>query len=169
LNQDTGRRRFSIRALIATGGGLGYLPVAPGTFGTAGGLLFLLLFYPFREASWFHFGGLLGVLLVVGLAVGIPLGHWAERYFGRKDPGAVVFDEWLGFWLALVRLGREFPSFLELGVAFAAFRLFDVTKPPPTRRVEKLPGGWGIMLDDLVAGVYAALLVSVLREWLHWR
>lgn len=157
-----------IRLALVTGLGAGYSPHAPGTLGTLGALLVVLALLPLGEQPWFHFGAAILVLAGLCLVVGIPLSSWAERHFGRKDPQVVVIDEWLGFFVALVRLGDGVPGWKELLVAFLAFRLFDVAKPPPVRNVEKLPRGYGIMLDDLVAGVYAAMLVSVCREWFGW-
>jgi len=102
----------------------------------------------------------------------VALGGQAEREFGSKDPSQVSADEWAGQALALAGLpmagGDPLGSAIAVGLGFVAFRVFDIVKPPPARLVERLPGGWGILLDDLVAGVYANLICqAVLRLWLN--
>lgn len=128
---------------LATGGGIGYSPVAPGTVASLCALLIVWLL-PFAS---------LGLLLAVALATGV--GGWAagrtERLLGRRDPSAVVIDEIAGMWLSVVALPRWPLVFLA---AFLLFRLFDIAKPFPIRQSEKFSGGLGIMLDDLIAGVY---------------
>lgn len=163
----TGWDRF--RLGILTCGGLGNSPVAPGTIGTCGGLLIVGLLYPLREQPWFHFGAAVGLLAILGLIVGIPLARWAEGHLARKDPGQIVLDELVGFWISLLRLKPGFPGLLEIAVAFLAFRVFDVVKPPPVGWIDrKVGGGLGVMLDDVAAGIYALMLVSTLREFLQW-
>jgi phosphatidylglycerophosphatase A len=85
-----------------------------------------------------------------------------------KDPGPVVLDEVAGYLVALLRIKEGVPDMKELLLAFIAFRLFDVIKPWPARRIEHLPRGFGIMLDDVVAGLYALALVVVVRDWKGW-
>lgn len=141
-----------VSLLLATGCHLGRIPRAPGTLGSLAGLL---LFLPFRSLPWtIH-------LLVVALllAVGVFAAGRAETALGAKDPPAVIIDEIVGCWVALVGIPPAMPP---LVAAFALFRLFDVWKPFPADRAEKLPGGWGIMLDDLVAAAYANLSVRLL-------
>ena len=95
-----------------------------------------------------------GVFLVV-CAVNLALCPWAERHFGRKDPGAFVIDEVAGYLVVVAHVGK--PSIEAAVAAFLLFRLFDVVKPPPARQLERLPAGWGILLDDVMAGVYGWL------------
>ena len=153
--------------------GVGYLPYAPGTWGSllAVGLYlllrFLLLGYP-RIAGAKVYAAFLTLEWVAILAI-TALGIWAasrsERLWATKDPQKVVVDEVAGQMIALSAvplLPDYFTSWLVLG-AFLLFRFFDIVKPYPARRFESLKGGWGIMADDLVAGVYAALGVALIR------
>ncbi|MGB0951643.1 MAG: phosphatidylglycerophosphatase A [Planctomycetota bacterium] len=138
--------------------GLGYAPVASGTFGTLGGVAIAAL------VGWTWPTAFLP--LVLGLTVvmsflGALAGKWAERRYGRKDPGEFVLDEVVGYLVAVAWVG--FPGWNHLILAFFLFRLFDIVKPPPARRLEKLPGGWGIVVDDLVAGAYALVVMVALR------
>jgi phosphatidylglycerophosphatase A len=137
--------------VIATGLGSGYSPVAPGT---AGSLVGLLLFWPLAALS-----------LPVAAGVGIVLfgvGWWASdrvaRLLGIEDPGVVVVDEVFGMFITLIGLPLS-PWVVVLG--FLLFRGLDIVKPYPAAAMEHLPGGLGIMADDLVAGVYANLLLRV--------
>ncbi len=156
------------KAAIISCAGFGYAPVASGTFGTVGAMLLVMALWPIRNESWFHFGGAMVVFCVVSLAVGVALGGWAERFYGKKDPKPFVLDELLGYFAALFRTGEGFPGWKEMVVAFFVFRLFDVIKPPPGRQLEQLPRGWGIMLDDLAAGIYTWMFVSALRWYCAW-
>lgn len=135
--------------------GVGYLPLAPGTFGSLVGVgLFLLLVRtnPF-------------VIVVAILAVtfaGIWAGSRVEQVSGRKDPGKVVVDEVAGQMIALFPLALFARwSTLAVIVSFILFRLFDIVKPYPANRLQDLHGGMGIMFDDLVAGVYGGIVVSI--------
>jgi len=114
-------------------------------------------------------------LLAVGASAGcVALGSWAERDFGRKDPARCSLDEWAGQALTLAivtpwagRCSMERLLFVA-GLAFVTFRVFDIVKPLPAGRLQRLKGGWGILLDDLIASVYAAavtLLIIVLWPW----
>ena len=136
---------------LATGFGSGYAPVAPGTAGSAVGLL---LFWPLAvlPAPWQI--GACAVLLVVGALAST---HVA-RALGRKDPGLIVVDEIVGMWVTLV--GLPFTPAVALA-GFVLFRVMDVWKPWPVRSLEQLPDGWGVMADDVAAGVYAHLLLRV--------
>lgn len=158
-----------IRAAIVSSLGLGYAPVASGTFGTLGGVAVALwLAHDACPRFGWHFGAAAAVAGAIVLAIGISLGGWAERHYGFKDPKPFVLDEVLGYLVALLRLKGGVPGASEMILAFFAFRLFDVVKPPPARRLEFLPKGVGIMLDDLVAGLYALALVVVVRDWNQW-
>ena len=141
---------------IATVGPCGYAPAAPGTFGSAAGLLLFWLVQAFGSLAVE-----LAVLLVV-TAIGVAAATRAESLTGRHDPGFIVIDETAGMLLTLaampVGLGGALAGFL-------AFRLFDIVKPFPARWAERLPGGWGVMADDLVAGLYAQALLRLLL-WL---
>jgi phosphatidylglycerophosphatase A len=133
--------------VVATAFGSGYAPVAPGTAGSAIGLL---LFWPMAAWRWPWQVGACLALLVVGAFAATRV---AERV-GLKDPGLVVVDEVVGQWVTLAALPFT-PATAVAG--FLLFRAMDILKPWPARDLERLPGGWGIMSDDVAAGVYAHL------------
>jgi phosphatidylglycerophosphatase A len=154
-----------VRATLASCLGLGYAPLASGTFGTLGGVgLALLIDRLLVRPHGVHFGLAAGCALAAVVLLGISLGGFAERHWRLKDPGPFVLDEVAGYLVSVLRLKEGAPGVHELLLAFVAFRLFDVMKPWPARGLERLPGGLGIMLDDLVAGLYALALVSVVRD-----
>jgi phosphatidylglycerophosphatase A len=132
---------------VATALGAGYAPKAPGTAGSAVGLL---LWIALPKILWIQV-----LVLAVVAVVGSWAGTVAEAHFGRQDPGEVVIDEVAGMMVTLVLNPIAGPVWMLL--AFGLFRAFDITKPFPVRRLERLPGGIGIMADDLAAGVYANL------------
>ena len=138
--------------VIATALGAGYAPVAPGTFGSAVGLLFWLAL---PNVHWLQ----LLAILVVSVA-GIWSGTVAEGHFERRDPGQVVVDEVAGMMVTLAF--NRVAGFAWLTAAFVLFRASDIIKPFPVNRLERLPGGLGIMADDLAAGVYANLALRLL-------
>lgn len=140
---------MSLAGLVATGFGSGLSPKAPGTVGSAVAC-FLALFLPGR---W-----LIGAL-VVCCAAGIWASTKACEQWGLHDPGKIVIDEWAGQWLTLAGHG----AMGWLVPCFVLFRLFDILKPWPVSLCEKLPRGWGIMADDLMAGLLANLTLSLLR------
>lgn len=196
---------------IATALGVGYIPKAPGTFGSLVGIVVAILTHPvslLAIAGTVFFSGGIGIdvpminghaapwlmlvpplvaFLIVG-GLGVWSGSRASEFSGVKDPQFVVIDEVSGMHLTLVLgilpfwLPTHFPAAGEtsefasmfalysafsllnwkyLGLGFLLFRLFDIWKPYPIRRLEKLPGGWGIMADDWMAGIYAAILLKV--------
>jgi phosphatidylglycerophosphatase A len=137
-----------LAVFIATVGYCGYFPIAPGTVGSAAGLVVYLLVW------WTQSPVVEGLLIVAVYAIGIWAGTAAERYFGGIDPGPVVIDEVLGMLITL--------AFMPVGLwtalaGFVLFRIFDVIKPFPAGRFERLHGGLGVMSDDAMAGVYANL------------
>ncbi|MEE8107361.1 MAG: phosphatidylglycerophosphatase A [Planctomycetota bacterium] len=139
--------------------GLGLAPFAPGTFGTLGGVLLGWLALEIEPGAPTQ--TYLGVAFVVVFGIGIVLGNRATTDWGTKDPGGFVIDEVAGYLVALFLLPLHEKPWLVLGGAFVAFRLFDITKPPPCRRAEFAPAGTGIMLDDVIAGIYANLVMQV--------
>jgi phosphatidylglycerophosphatase A len=148
---SVGRAASAAAFAVATGLGSGYAPFAPGTAGSAVGLL---LYVPLAGRPP---GQVLAATALV-ILLGIAAGDHVARRLGKKDPGLVVVDEVAGQWIALLFL----PLTLATAVAgFLLFRLMDVVKPWPARDFERLPGGIGIMADDLMAGVYANLLLRV--------
>ena len=156
-----------MREWIVTFFGAGKSPVAPGTAGslaTAG--IILLLHHWIATPLSFNLALIAGIILAG--AASVALGPWAIGHFGRKDPGPFVLDEVAGVCLTMLMLpvrneGREL---WVVVTAFIAFRIFDVSKPPPCRLLEKLPAGWGILMDDLMAAVYANLLSQLVTRFL---
>lgn len=151
-------RRLSL--LVATVGGLGYSPIAPGTVGSAAGLI---VYLPIR---WLGLPVVEALAIVVVFFVGALAATTAERHFGHIDPGPVVADEVLGMLVTLAFLPVSITGAL---VGFVLFRIFDVIKPPPSRQLEALHGGWGVMSDDLMAAIYAHLVLRGLAwVWPGW-
>ncbi len=140
---------------LATWFGCGFSPKAPGTVGTLGGLALAVPLSFYAGFTPWHF-----VLLT---ALVTPIGIWAANRTiastGNQDPQTVVIDEVLGVWLTLA--GATHYNWQSFTLAFALFRLFDITKPWPVRNLEKLHGGMGVIVDDLGAGVYAAVVMAV--------
>ena len=141
--------------LAATFFGAGYLKPGPGTYGSAAACVLWLLaaeivHHQTLTLTWITLAG-----VVLATAIGIPAATRVARESGRPDPGFVVIDEVAGQWLALLFLPPLWPNAL---LAFILFRFFDILKPPPIRRLESLPEGTGIMVDDLGAGVFALVL-----------
>jgi phosphatidylglycerophosphatase A len=138
--------------VLASVFGTGYAPVASGTAGSFVTLvaIWLVPLTPLRIA----------VALVVVILIGIWSGSRVERVLGRKDPGVIVIDEVAGMLLSVILLPRTIPVLLT---AFLLFRLFDVWKPFPARESQALTGGMGVMVDDLIAGVYTLVLVMGAR------
>ncbi len=150
--------RNSIGKFIVTGAGTGYLPIAPGTWGSAAVCVIYLAIFLVAQASPLVIDlTMVSIALVATLGCGL-LGPFIEKTFAKKDPGQCTLDEWAGQAVTFLFLpmAATLPTQLvTAGVAFFAFRFFDITKPPPARQFEKLPAGWGIVADDLAAGVYA--------------
>jgi phosphatidylglycerophosphatase A len=136
---------------IATSLGAGYIPFAPGTFGSVAGLLlwWALPASPTAQA----------VAIVVLFVVGSWSGSVAERHFGKTDPGQVVIDEVMGM---LITLFLNPVGWIGAFGGFLLFRLFDIVKPPPARQLEGLHGGVGVMADDAMAAVYANLVLRLI-------
>ncbi len=146
---------MNVRKLIVTFGGSGLSPVAPGTTGSLAAVV-VLYAIALRNPPFWAWQAILIVGLLAASALMVALGRWIEVYFGRKDPQPVVLDEVAGICLTALLLPlRGTHGIVTLLAVLAAFRLFDVTKPPPARQLERLPAGWGILCDDLAAAVYA--------------
>jgi len=140
---------------IATAAGLGYAPIAPGTVGSAAGVLIYLL-----TAHWSLPAQ---ASLAAGVtAIGVWAAHIAARHFGRSDPSQVVIDEVAGQLVTMLGTGAGWKGAI---IGFLLFRAFDIVKPWPANRLESLHGGWGIMADDIMAGAYScAILLAII--WL---
>ena len=144
----------SIGWIFGTGAGLGLSPVAPATVGALAAVV-IYGFAPLPEDS-------IGFFLLI--ALGFVFGVWATGTLLSEedhDPSRAVWDEFIGMWATCLLLPKTLPW---LVVAFLIFRLLDIWKPWPIRRFERLPGGWGIMADDLVAGLVGALVLNFI-EW----
>jgi len=167
-----------LHQIVATGLFSGYIPWASGTFGTLVGVLFYLI--PGVEHP-----AVLGAMVVAGFFTGVwssarvaaVVGHQltqsaekAKQLFRQErhetaDPSIVVIDEIVGIWVTLLFLPKTLPVMI---IGFVAFRVFDITKPQPARALEGIPNGWGIMLDDVVAGIYANIATHIVwYVWMH--
>ena len=137
---------------IATAGYAGYFPFASGTLGSAvGWLLYLVLGqHTVLLASW----------IVVGCVVGVFVSTRAEKIFKEKDSHKIVIDEVVGFWIAVFLLPLTWGWALA---GFLLFRIFDVWKPLGIRSLQAWPGGWGVMVDDVLAGLLANVLLQIVR------
>ena len=148
---------------IATFFGAGLGKPGPGTWGSVAAVLlwaaYAMLLHPTPNALLMAL--LAGIALT--LLLGIPAAPIAARESGREDPGFVVIDEVSGQWIALLFSPVDWRHGL---IALILFRLFDITKPFPARQLENLPEGWGIVLDDVAAGLYALGVASLLRIWI---
>lgn len=142
----------TISKILATFFGLGYFPLAPGTL-TSLIVVIIYKFFLFKLAWPLH----LLIFFLVFLA-GSFVATIFSRALNKKDPQKIVIDEACGQYLALFQLN---PSWLGLGLSFLLFRFFDIIKPFPLKRVELFPQGWGIMLDDVAAGLYAGIITYV--------
>ncbi|MCA9282300.1 MAG: phosphatidylglycerophosphatase A [Phycisphaerales bacterium] len=185
MSEHKNKSRASIRPLngatiALTTGGLGFLRPAPGTWGSvppcaAMGLLLI------GGASYWTIQLVMALVLVLACAVCVVLGRYAEARFGRKDAAEVVIDETAGVTLGLMLWPAGFVAscalpgewtmeaaggpflraLVAVGAAFVLFRVSDIFKPWPARRLEDLPHGWGVLMDDVMAGVYAAAAMQV--------
>jgi len=146
-------RRLGV--LVATVGGAGYFPIAPGTVGSAVGVAIYLV----APTAW---------LIPLTIAITI-VGTWASgvaaRHFAREDPGPVVVDEVAGQLVTLLLTGAGVRGSI---LGFFLFRALDIVKPFPANRLERLPAGYGIMADDLMAGLYGNLLMQLAVRLLPW-
>ncbi len=148
---------------IATFFGAGLGKPGPGTWGSVAAVLlwaaYTWLAHPARPTLF--------IALLIGIALsillGVPAATIAARESARHDPGFVVIDEVAGQWIALLGSPADWRHAL---VALVLFRLFDITKPFPARQLESLPEGWGIVFDDVAAGLYALGVASLLRIWI---
>jgi phosphatidylglycerophosphatase A len=150
---------------VATFFGVGMGKPGPGTWGSVAAVLLWA-----AESKGSHLSAhteLVGLLIWIALAIalGVPAATIVARETGRKDPQFVVIDEVAGQWIALLFSPCDLRHAL---VALALFRLFDITKPFPIRRLENLPEGWGIVFDDVAAGLYALGVASLLRIFLRF-
>ncbi len=147
---------------VATFFGIGYGKPGPGTWGSVAAVLLWAAFGWFAQptAHTLHHALVIGILL--SIVAGVPAATIAAREAAREDPGFVVIDEVTGQWIALIGCPLEWRHAL---IALVLFRIFDITKPFPARQLENLPEGWGIVFDDVAAGLYAWGVAALLRIW----
>jgi phosphatidylglycerophosphatase A len=139
--------------LLATGFGSGLVPFAPGTFGTLVGVVICFLCLPL---PW-----VLRLLTVLALsALSIYVAQQAEKIYHKKDDQRIVIDEIIGFQITMLPVAI---SVLHLCVGFVLFRVFDILKPFPIGNLQRLPGGWGVVIDDVAAGIYAGVILFALN------
>jgi phosphatidylglycerophosphatase A len=143
-----------LAVFLATAGYAGYFPIAPGTVGSAMGLVVYGLVW------WTQSAAVEALLILILFVVGVWAGTTAERYFGGIDPGPVVLDEVVGMLITLAFIPVGWTG---IAAGFVLFRIFDILKPFPAARLESLHGGLGVMADDAVAAVYANVSLRVLQ------
>ncbi len=139
--------------ILASGFGFGFSPVAPGTMGSLVGVLICLAGYALPWAYRL-------VFVVAMCVVSIYVAGRAEVLFGKKDDQRIVIDEIAGFQITMLPVAV---TGLNLCMAFVLFRIFDIWKPPPVDRFQRLPGGVGVVADDLGAGAYGGLVMGLLH------
>jgi phosphatidylglycerophosphatase A len=142
----------TVSKIIATLFFIGYLPYAPGTFGTLAGMLFIWILKP---GFLYQFA-----IVCATLIIGIITSDIAEKAFGEKDCRHIVIDEFAGYLCAVIFLPLT-PAYMV--AAFFLFRFFDILKPPPIRTLERIGGGVGVMCDDVAAGIVTNVLLQVVR------
>lgn len=158
--------KHTMRLLCCTNGGLGLLPKAPGTWGSLKPLLGMLALGYFGAPPVLLISFLFSFLILSSFLT-ISLAPWYENYFGAKDPQQVVCDEAAGQSIALLGMAwlepnNQISPNMWIGLAllgFILFRVFDIWKPGPINTIQKLPDGWGVLLDDVFAGIAAGVLV----------
>ena len=148
---------------VATFFGAGFLKPGPGTYASVATVLLWLSAASLLHHNTLHLLIATLIALALAIALGIPAATRVARESQRKDPGFVVIDEVGGQLIALIALAPDWPHAL---LALLLFRFFDILKPPPIRRLEALPEGAGIVIDDLGAGLYAFILVQLITHLL---
>jgi phosphatidylglycerophosphatase A len=147
---------------VATFFGAGLGKPGPGTWGSVAAVLLWAAYAWLAHPSAAALTLALDAGIALSLLFGIPAATIVARESGRKDPQFVVIDEVAGQWIALLGSPADWRHAL---IALALFRLFDITKPFPVRQLENLPEGWGIVFDDVAAGLYALAIASFVRIW----
>ncbi len=142
----------------ATVANVGYLPGAPGTYASA---ITVFLYYLLARRGYLLSDRVAGILLLAGFFFAVIVSDRVSKTAGNHDPSFVVIDEVIGQWVALFLIPEKVWT---LCVAFLLFRLFDILKPFPIRRLESFSGGWGIVLDDVGAGFYANIILQLVTR-----
>jgi phosphatidylglycerophosphatase A len=147
--------------IISTVFGVGYFPLAPGTMGS---LAALIVYWISPEITAIQLALIILGISVLGVYTATITEHEMKNKLGQEkgiDPGIIVIDEVVGMLIALLFVPK---TTFFLIAAFILFRIFDITKPYPVRNMERFPGGWGIVLDDVIAGIYANIAIQLARH-----
>ena len=163
-SQDSGVR-YSPVVWLATGLGVGFVPIAPGTWGSAAAAVVFLLVAFGSGGRGICVWSTMAIVVAISSVACVALGAFTQTCYKRKDPSECTIDEWAGQALTYIflPLGAGLGDWVVVAaVGFVAFRVFDIVKPPPARQLEKLPLGWGVLFDDLAAGVYANIASQLL-------
>lgn len=147
--------------MVGTFFGAGFLKPGPGTYGSVAAVLLWIAAASLLHHNTLHLAVATLLAAAIATAIGIPAATRVAREAGREDPGFVVIDEVAGQLVALLFLPPDWPHAI---LALLLFRFFDILKPPPIRRLEDLPEGIGIMVDDLGAGLYALLIAQLVTH-----
>ena len=139
-----------IKKIIGSGFYSGYAPFAPGTFGSI--IAFLIFLIPGFEKTYIIIPAIL-----LAIVIGIPVGNYFEELYG-KDPGIFTLDEFIGTWITFLFVPK---NWIVLLFGFILWRIFDITKPFPAKKAEELKGGVGIILDDVISGVYSLIIIHI--------
>ncbi|MBL7685341.1 MAG: phosphatidylglycerophosphatase A [Deltaproteobacteria bacterium] len=144
---------------FASGAGVGFLPGPTGTYGTAVGVGLYALLKDLPEFNYLFF-------VLAFFLFSVWISAFAENIFQEKDSGKIVIDEIIGYFVTMLFL----PFSLKLAMTgFVVFRLFDILKPFPIRSIDRhLKNGWGVVLDDVVAGIFSNIVLQVLVHWIHF-
>lgn len=144
------------REILFTAFYSGYFPFAPGTAGTLVGMIFYVIEYLIFKENCMTVNA---IIVIFMLFPAIKLGDMGEKFFGRKDPSEVVLDEVMGYWISVLFI----PFSWKIAImAFFIFRIMDILKPFPAGSLQRLKGGWGIMIDDYIAGIYTNLILQLI-------
>ncbi|MDR3237330.1 MAG: phosphatidylglycerophosphatase A [Spirochaetia bacterium] len=146
-----------LKRFLFTGFFSGYSPFAPGTAGTAVGMLLYFIEYIVFGPN-IHWGVNLAIVLIL-LYPSVRICDWGEIFFKEKDPGPVVWDEIIGYWVTMLFLPY---SWKAAAAGFVLFRIMDVWKPFPIYQLQNLKGGLGILIDDVAAGIYSCVILHIL-------
>lgn len=165
-DQEKSPFRQGLVVWLATGSWIGLVPFAPGTFGSLWGIPLALALWQIpaigpMDAVWVQL-----VVLIALVASGVPLCTLAAKRLGGKDPGSIVYDEFvclpIVYFLLPVDSMEPIYKIIVIASGFILFRIFDISKLPPARQFERFPGGLGIMADDVAAAIYANLTMQLL-------
>ncbi|NIP30033.1 MAG: phosphatidylglycerophosphatase A [Candidatus Dadabacteria bacterium] len=140
--------------LLSTFFYLGYSPIAPGTVGTLGAILLYMLISRLDDALFYL------IFTIIFIFLSFIVSKHAIEKFGKEDPGEIVIDEVCGYMVSMFLIPF---SIINIALGFFIFRLFDIVKPYPARKLEKLPGGYGVVMDDVAAGIYTNLLLQLIN------